>query len=541
MNSPGWFVNIRQPAILVSLLMVACGLTLLPIAGMNGWPINHDAYFLDRTKIYALHILQGDLFPVWSSVDNSGFGSPQPALYHKLFYLISGWALVFTESLTDAIFLSLLLWLTVGSLGMYRLCRTIGCGEMTSFCGGILLVVANYTVTNWLVRGAMAELAAAMLMPWLLSEFIRSLQFAKFGLRFCVILVLVFLSHSALCYAVALILGLCALLMVIHGRLSVRIFSPISLATLLVLAGILLGPYLMAMAYFAADYDMSRITPPVYRPENQLQPFGRYFWDSDWYWGQSFYGNLMQLDFAAMMLLALALIAAVWRKVFCQDCSVRDNSCVALFLIAGIGLALQTILAIPYYRFFPGAVYIQFPWRLLALITPVLIALALLLARKQFSEKLAKGFSVIAVVISIFLCGAFVPIQYGEVARVDPSLENVTFSAFGEYVPRLAVASIGKEDLFRSYQEQGCLLSESSGQVESLTRSFVINCKRATLLALPLYSSAAHRLTVQGVAGSCLTHRDFPGFCSISLPEGAAYITVELPTLRSVFASLLKI
>ena len=56
-----------------------------------GWPANHEGIdFAVRTRIYAAHLRYGDLLPLWSSIDNRGFGSPQPALYHKLTYLVSG-------------------------------------------------------------------------------------------------------------------------------------------------------------------------------------------------------------------------------------------------------------------------------------------------------------------------------------------------------------------------------------------------------------------------------------------------------------------
>ena len=47
---------------------------------------------------------------------------------------------------------------------------------------------------------------------------------------------------------------------------------------------------------------------------------------------------------------------------------------VAFLIVAALGLFLQFGIAEPIYEWIPGAVFIQFPWRLLAVITPALIA-----------------------------------------------------------------------------------------------------------------------------------------------------------------------
>jgi len=73
-------------------LAVACGfssLTLLPLY-QGGWPLNHEHdSFANRTIIFAQHAVAGDVLPVWSTLDNAGFGSPQPALYHKLYSIVT--------------------------------------------------------------------------------------------------------------------------------------------------------------------------------------------------------------------------------------------------------------------------------------------------------------------------------------------------------------------------------------------------------------------------------------------------------------------
>src|SRR4051794_14233030 len=132
--------------------------------------------FAQRTLVYARHLQQFDLVPIWSSADASGFGSPMPLFYHRLFYLLAAPLLLVTASAKSATLVTLAIVLVVGAWGMYRLVRTLGGGALAASVAGVCLIAANYTVTNWLVRGAVAELTAAMIVPWVYTEFVNARQ-----------------------------------------------------------------------------------------------------------------------------------------------------------------------------------------------------------------------------------------------------------------------------------------------------------------------------------------------------------------------------
>lgn len=91
--------------------------TLMQIILRHGWPLNHEgnSFFL-RTIIYADHICAGDYWPIWSSMDNYGLGSPQPLFYHKVFYFISGSIYALTNNIKLSVVISILLFLVIGFL-----------------------------------------------------------------------------------------------------------------------------------------------------------------------------------------------------------------------------------------------------------------------------------------------------------------------------------------------------------------------------------------------------------------------------------------
>ena len=119
------------PVLRIALFVAVATVTTHHLWGASGWPQNHEATtFAVRTQIYADHLRAGDLLPVWSSRDNGGLGSPQPALYHKLFYLTAGSLRVAGASLKNALVLATVAFLVIGAAGTRRLAAALGSSEI---------------------------------------------------------------------------------------------------------------------------------------------------------------------------------------------------------------------------------------------------------------------------------------------------------------------------------------------------------------------------------------------------------------------------
>lgn len=198
------------PAFLLTVasLLILAGLALSNVLAAEGWPKNHEnnSFFL-RSIIYAEHMQQGDFFPIWSSVDNYGAGSPQPAMYHKLFYLFTGLIILISGSTKFSIVMTLWISLFMGAFGVYILSRELGCSRLLAWAGATMLIFSNYTITNWLVRGAMAEFLAAMLVPYVLVFFTRWLNAENDGYEALFLGAatgVLFIAHSVLAYYVVI-------------------------------------------------------------------------------------------------------------------------------------------------------------------------------------------------------------------------------------------------------------------------------------------------------------------------------------------------
>lgn len=544
--------RLRPLLLPLSVFSVLAGLTLAPLWGQVGWPLNHELLgFAIRTQVYAQHYSFFDFLPIWSSVDNEGFGSPLPLFYHKLFYVVSALLLNLTGVMKTALVIAILIFLVVGAFGMYCTLRALGTSREVGMAGGISIIVANYTVTNWLIRGALAEFSAAMLVPWALHYFIRTVQEERVHPGLAVSLGLIFLAHSVICFYLVLLFSMTVLILLVVRRIRLGILSARSLllptAAFLALA----GPSLLSMLMFGVDYDMGRIVTEPYHPNSQFQPLGRYFWDSLWSFGEKWEGFTVQIDFPPMVLITAGLLGILLgSQMGLASLEKRWATLIPVlpfFLLGTLAFVLQTSISAPFYAHFPGAEFIQFPWRLLAVITPVAIAIGLYLTEKAFPLRLSGIVLAIYLVIMVIICGAFAPIKYQRFPNFDYSPSRVQFSVFGEYVPKVVPPPPPtRESVLAGAEASGCYIDHIQPIDEVKRMQFHIGCAKPALLALPIFASQLHSIKIFYPNGTseistCKTSQDFPGLCGVEVPVGQSMIQVEMPSYQLVVRWLMGI
>ena len=525
--------------------------TLWHTMHVENWPANHDLnHNFKRVFIIARHLLQLDFLPVWSALDNLGAGSPQPLLYHKIFNLTAALLYCITSSYKVSFALTIAIYLIIGGFGMKKLCRYAGCNEFMSFCGGAMLIVANYTITNWLIRGAFAELVAAMFVPWFFVEFLRSLTKTRITKGLAFYSSLLVLSHSLIAYYGLLIAGTFGLCYAFYYRNLLKYLNPKNLFAPLAIALLVAGPYLFSMAVIGGDYDLSRLAEQ-YLPENEIQPINRYFWDKEWVWGRTFYGFTVQIDIIPMVLLVIGVLGLCMglEKKFSgtakenlgylteRGCQILTFFSVTLILI--LFLQLPVALTV-FYEIIPGASYIQFPWRLLALLTPALIALSLFLVtfpyatarRKTITTFFSNILTFCATLIMISYCGAYAGVEWESVKSISPE-EQISFSYSKEFVP---VSDTTNEP--QHIANPNCNVFRHPGEAEMLDVHFTIECSAPSQVVLPIYCSPAHSVEIAGKIQRWQKNRDFPSMCSLSLPEGKTDLLVHMPTMSRLLKNI---
>ena len=145
-------------------------LVLRPRLPRSGWPLNQGTTGpLLLVQMYTAHFRHLDFFPVWSSSDGIGMGTPILLYYHRLFFYIAGLIyLVAGHGLKESR-AYLAIFLVVGAYGMRRALGVVTKSKLLLVAGSIGFLFTNYGFTDWLdPRGDLSEFCGLMLVPWLL-------------------------------------------------------------------------------------------------------------------------------------------------------------------------------------------------------------------------------------------------------------------------------------------------------------------------------------------------------------------------------------
>lgn len=526
--------------IFATLLFLASISVVYPLFSFEVWPHNHEHItFLQRTRVYSQRLAIGDLIPVWSSMDNLSLGSPFPALYHKLFYLVSGSLNALGLNAINAVKLSLILFLWLGSIGMYFLMRRTGCTRLTAAAGATYFIFANYVVTNWLIRGAMAELSATALVPWLIWSFFVSLDQQRVTKRLGLVLALLFLAHSVMAFFSILVLFIAGVFAVLIGRLSLSWRMIARSGPAAALCSIIVLPYATVMLLYRSAYDMSRLTFERFHPANHFRSLADYFWDAEWRWGESVVDLTTQLDLPLIALSLVALVLFLLRRTVPRGRRAQDLLIILSLFVLCFGLQMEWSLG--FYELVPGALFLQFPWRLLAFMSPALIVLAMGaadLASRIIGPWLAIGTCIAGILVS----GVFQPIRYDYYLGVPDSM---ILGDFNVYMPVRAQHN-DLRALLDSVHRQACTIGPyqdgRDATVESRIRRLVVSCPVSGRVALPVFAAAGMELQVgpERSTRSCAELDGFAGLCAVDTGAGNSVVTVRFPTFWSLVGDKLS-
>jgi hypothetical protein len=412
--------------------------------------------------------------------------------------------------------------------------------------GASTLPFLNYSVTNWLVRGAMAEYSAMMLIPLVLylvkKSWDRGSIYAPIGFAFGCL----FLAHSVIAYFTALIIGVVLLAGYFSRALPWAFFSVKQIALSLLAFISVTWWSLLPMLYFRQRYDIGRLLPDFLNVQFQFRPATEYLWDSMWSWSNPPQLFTVQMDIFLVLCLAGLLLMRRYTRQH-----------VGVFAILALSLLLQNGRSWRFYNAIPGAGFIQFPWRLSALSSVVLLILVFI-GLKQY-----KRLAVVIAVLTIMISGTWQRVNYYSYpdrleTQNSRTLSDYSLSLFGEYLPAegpllepdpasSAVFSEWKplidEFIQNANAEAQCSLKRVASIGESRLVSFSVTCDQPSLVILPVFATSAHSIssTRAGISHECIIERDSQSLCVVELPSGLTEVTVHMPTFLSVISRLLHI
>ena len=344
----------------------------LPLFELDGWPFNHEGFSVsERAEAFRRAYAAGDFFPLWTPFCHNGHGSPWPFFYHRLFSTLSGGLAWGLGSAFRGVQLSLVLVLFVGALGMAAVARRLGVSPRLQVLAAFLFCFSPYAYLDWVVRGAAAELCAMMLYPSLLWACLRLRDEGRGGWWVGLVLAGLFYAHTVMFLYAFFTLAVALVLM--RSRWGWR---PTLVATgqaaLVVL--VLCAPYAVLMVRLEKHFNPGALAS--WTPDREYVRLARYFWDRKFHWGKQWEGITPELGRAVSIgLLVLGGVRLASRR------GPRSQGPAWTFLL--VSAALYAVLQLPvsalFYRAVPFASLLQFPWRLVAFLTPLLVLVLCLL------------------------------------------------------------------------------------------------------------------------------------------------------------------
>ena len=490
-------------------------------------------------QIYAAHFRQLDFFPIWSASDSYGLGSPLPLYYHKLFFMVSAGIYLLLGNIKSTFTASIAFFMVIGVYGMRAALNVITSRKFLAAVGGLGLIFTNYAFTDWLVRGDLAEFSAMMLVPWLLWWCLKLVEQRSVSYQIIPIVVILVLAHNLIALSATIVLLIAVVTCLAFGGITgfrgiVRrlLISAVSVT-------LLLSPLIVTQLAFNQYYDPASkaIQGGFLATRNFVTPTD-YFWYGNFRWltdrvARSVFrpdSLAVQIDFSIWIPVALALPFLIVALIRRQNNVDRHRlSPATVFVTASLiaYLFLQFSASAPIYQIFRPLELLQFPWRLMAFITPLGIIAVVMIADVAFAKvetlsvRLVPLFAVawlasliaLSPVFSTFMNYGFIP---------NSSLVAPRYDTFGrppliygaEYLPQINKESglftwavylhlLATRDLAESLPPNAkptktnlgtaspsstrcTVLEPKRTGFESLHIRLMIRCNHPTLLALPI-------------------------------------------------------
>ncbi|MDA8175311.1 MAG: 6-pyruvoyl-tetrahydropterin synthase-related protein [Nitrospiraceae bacterium] len=133
----------------------------------DGWFVTYDAFLhIQRVEAVAYAVRHGDLYPRWITAAAAGKGSEFLNFYPPAFYLAAGYLHALGVPLLPAVKTVCMLGLFLGWLGMFFWARR-HFDIFGAMIASTIFLFVPYHFDNLYIRGALPELTAINLLPWL--------------------------------------------------------------------------------------------------------------------------------------------------------------------------------------------------------------------------------------------------------------------------------------------------------------------------------------------------------------------------------------
>ena len=494
-------------------------------------------------QFYAAHFRHGDLFPVWSSSDAYGMGTPVLLYYQRLFFMVGGLVFVILDgSLKATLVVTLAIFMTVGAYGMRTALAVVTDSRMLRTAGALGLLLTNWAFSEWLVRGDLAEFSALMIVPWLLRWCLTLVRYQRVSWSIVPTMVALVWAHNTVALISIFVLAVTGVVFFIcYGLEGLRLVAVRAVLTVAATVAVL-TPGLVAEVKMGGYYDPA--TTVIH--DNSLisslsfaHPWA-FLFNPTFHWLTQGSSKVVpfdldiQVDFAISFLLLLGLLTFVWLALrrFVRGPSTEvprvDRALVAVLVVSlAIYLVFQFRVSLPLWETFWQLKVVGYPFRMMTFTLPLAIILAMVVADwylRLYRTRHPGAPAWIPVVLAAawLACLAvlspvtahvpapiaglipnypFLPIEDLTAQRQATFQTSTAFRLFPEYLPKVKTANGRGEanvpliykQLHQDHTEAAslssvpCSVSEIAGTAfESLKVTYRVTCKGPTEVALPI-------------------------------------------------------
>lgn len=409
LRTTGSIRNGEVPALI--LIVVFAGLLVLPIA-VVGIPENYDlSQHLRFARTYFDSIANGTIFPAWAANDNLGFGSIGIRFYPPLTYIPLGFFQLLTGSFYDSLWMSVLFWMIIGSVGMYALAREM-MPVWYAFFAAVLYAIVPYHLVQVYQAFLLAEFTASAILPFCFLFALRTVRSGS-------------LSNVTLLATSIALLILSHIPSTMIGSLGLAVFVVALLERGRAVRASLRVAFAFALAAAASSFYWVRmVTELGWVKHNSREFYGEGYYNYSTYFfpmfvnGGEAYGprflwlwDIIILVTIFLIIPAIAVLIIRWRRA--ED---LGRPMLAFTLTAVFSFFMLSILSAPLWDNISILQKLQFPWRWLAVasfaasIIFVMAAHDLFSRSKKLTRPLAYSLAFILTTVLIFdLTQAVIP------------------------------------------------------------------------------------------------------------------------------------
>lgn len=485
------------------------------------WWLVGSGYFNMHDDLQVMRIFQmdkclkdGQIPCRWAPDMEWGYGQPMFNFYSAFpYYLGSFLRIIVPFTYLGTAKVLFLLSFIIAAFGMYKLARQFwgGWGAMLS---AVLYTYAPYHAVDVYVRGAMSEVFALSLLPWMFYfsyRLIKKRTLLDFiGTTISIALVLTTHNISTMIYAPITILW------AIFWILQEKKFKSL----LLIAASGILGAGLASFFIIPALIEQKIIqtnllTSNYYDFRGHFVTLKQLFISRVWGDGPSIYGDKDDLSFAIgwpnWWMGAVAVISGLYLTLKKR---VEIHFTILIFGLAFFSFFFAFMThqrSLPLWNLFPPLSFVQFPWRFLG---PTMFFLAFLSGSISMHKNISSKLLIIAAIIFALTLNFryFIPIHNSRLITDEQKLSGTAFtlqqkSALYDYLPYTAKIPPQSEAFSKPKVITGDL-SVGGFSKTSDSFSFDVNVYKNSSVEVPVMYFPGWKVYVDGIKSPVRTHGD---------------------------------